>query len=87
MVRNRRYQDTGCELADKHLSHGSCCTECPFDKCVIEEVGVGIATARREIRDKGIVRMIGLGCKQSEIATHFRVHRKTIQRVLKRIGT
>jgi hypothetical protein len=72
-----RYQDDGCELA-------SACLDCPFPCCVFE-VPRGKQVLIKGQRDSEIARLFREGNRNvSELARHFAVSVRTVQRVLQR---
>ena len=71
------YRDEGCEFADS-------CLNCPFQKCIYEEVG-GRQRWAKGLRDKEMIRLFTEeGKRMKELARHFGVSQRTVQRVLKR---
>ena len=72
------FRDDGCDLADS-------CLNCPFPKCIYEEVG-GRRHWLKGLRDKEMVRLFTTERKEiKELALIFGVSQRTVQRVLKRI--
>ena len=79
------YRDDGCEFADDFLSYKSSCLSCPFPKCVYDEPGGGQRWLKK-LQAREMVRLFaseGEGVK--EIALHFGVSQRTVQRALKRV--
>jgi len=75
--------DSGCKQATAYLGHQSSCLHCPFRKCILDELGVGIARAKKRTRNEEIIQRLSKGESISDIAEAFGVSIRTIQRVMK----
>ena len=72
------YRDDGCDLADS-------CLNCPFPKCIYEELG-GRQRWLKGLRDKEMARLFSTEEKGiKELALIFGVSQRTVQRALKRV--
>lgn len=70
------YRDEGCEFADS-------CLNCPFPKCIYDEPR-GRQRWLKGQRDREIVRRFYIeGREVRELALHFGVSQRTVQRTLK----
>ena len=75
--------DSGCEAATEYLGRPSSCLKCPFPKCVLEKRGVGIVRAKKFSRNDRIRQFSAGGKTVKELAVHFDVGVRTIQRAIK----
>ena len=75
--------DSGCEAATEYLGRPSSCLKCPFPKCVLEKRGVGIVRAKKFSRNDRIKELYAGGKTVKELAVHFDVGKRTIQRAVK----
>ncbi len=72
------YQDEGCEFS-------SSCLNCPLLKCIYDEPRGRQQQVKRQ-RDREIIRLFTTDSKGvKEVATHFGISQRTVQRVLKRV--
>ena len=72
------YRDGGCEFAPY-------CLNCPFPRCIIEEIPRGRQRHKKELRNKDILTLFyAQGESIKQIAQRFGVSQRTIQRALKR---
>ena len=74
--------DSGCEAATEYLGYQSSCLNCPFPKCVLDEMGIGFARARKRNRNEEIRQRFNDGEGIADLAKAFGVCQKTIQRVV-----
>ena len=74
-----QYPDKGCEF------YPSCLT-CPFPKCVYEEPFIGVRRAKKRGRNEEIIERFYKGESIADLAKAFGVHKRTIQRAVKRGG-
>ncbi len=73
-----RYRDDGCEFAKS-------CLDCPFPKCIYDQPG-GRQRWLKRLRDRDMVRLFSTEDKEvKELALHFGVSQRTVQRALKRV--
>ncbi|MBI2328556.1 MAG: hypothetical protein HYU85_02805 [Chloroflexi bacterium] len=71
------YRDEGCELADS-------CLNCPFTRCIYDEVG-GKQRWLKRLRAREMTRLFTTEGKAiKELALMFGVSQRTVQRALKK---
>ena len=85
-IKNYRGIDSGCKRATDHLGSQSSCLKCPFPKCVLDELGVGIVTAKKRNRNEEIKERFKKGESISDLARAFDVSERTIRRIVRRCG-
>lgn len=71
-------ENDGCTLADDYLGYRSSCFECPFSDCDRGR----IQRILRERRNAEVVELSNAGKSLEELASHFNVSVRTIQRIL-----
>lgn len=76
--------DSGCQRATDYLGYPSHCINCPFPKCVLDELGVGVARAKKRNRNEEIIQRFGPSESVRDLAVAFGVSLRTIQRALKK---
>ncbi len=78
--------DSGCQQATNYLGYQSSCLKCPFYKCILDELGIGVARAKKRIRNEEIWQRFKEGQSTSDLAKAFDVSSRTIQRIVRHCG-
>lgn len=82
MVDREYFPDKGCKQATDYLGHQSSCLQCPFPKCVYDELRVGVIRANKRTRNEEIRERFYKGESVADLAKAFGVHKRTIQRIV-----
>jgi len=80
--REPRHVDRGCKRA-RELGYYGLCLECPFPKC-LEEPGNSVETARKDIRNREIIKLLRDGKTKKEIAEIFGLSRITVNGIIEK---
>lgn len=89
MIKKRKWEKEdgrkdGCQYVDEFLGRKSCCLDCPFDKCMLEEPAAIKVRIFKTERDQEILNLIKQGISQRETAKRLGIHTRTVQRAIAR---
>lgn len=74
--------EAGIDDPESQEGKDFCTKKCPYDKCVVYEVGRGAATLRMDERIARAREMDSEGYSIEDIAKELKVHTRTVRRYL-----